>query len=323
MDIDFLLWLQGMRNSIGEIIAIYLSTLGSDVLMIAVACIFYWCLNKKNGKQLLLAFSFGAFLNCIVKLSCCVYRPWVRDSRIIPVEKAVGEIASYSFPSAHACAATEMYGGIGYMYRKNKPLFISTVILTALIMFSRTYLGVHTLYDVLVGAALGILTLCAAHFMIKYIYTQENSNNDVTLAIITTLLCAASIIYITLKSYPSYTINGTLLVDPEKMQQDHFTACGAVLGIVWGFVLERRVLNFEPCTSLIINIIRFLFGMFVTLLLYKVVKVWLIALLGTRYGKLSNAFLVMLYVVVLHPILFSVIEKKLSPSKCYKILKKR
>lgn len=318
MDIDFLLWLQGIRESIGEFsntIALLLSKLGSDVLPIAVACVFYWCINKRNGQQLLLGFSLGAFFNGIIKLTCCVYRPWIRNSNIVPVQKAVGEISSYSFPSAHATAASEVYGGIGYFYRKKKALFISMIMLAVLIMLSRNYLGVHTPQDVIVGAIMGVVMICAAGLLLKFVYDNIDNYSDVLTAIIGTVLCVLSLVYITMKSYPADMVNGVLLVDPTKMQQDHFTACGALLGILWGLIWERRAINFEISGSVIVKVIRFITGIAVTLLLYTVVRSWFISFLGGGYGRLVGVFLAMLYVVAVHPLLFSKIEKLLNANK--------
>ena len=54
---------------------------------------------------------------------------------------------------------------------------------------------------------------------------------------------AASIgilIYIQLKSYPMDYVDGALLVDPQKMMNDSFTAAGGFIGLMIGSYIERH-----------------------------------------------------------------------------------
>lgn len=73
---------------------------------------------------------------------------------------------SASFPSAHATVAVAFYGFIAYLLmrkikQKKYRVFItlSGLTLIALIGFSRLYLGVHYMSDVLVGYLIGFLWL--------------------------------------------------------------------------------------------------------------------------------------------------------------------
>lgn len=75
---------------------------------------------------------------------------------------------SYSFPSGHATAAVSFYGFIAYyFYRRQKTrarklmVLISALAIILLIGFSRLYLGVHYLSDVLAGYAVGLVWLAA------------------------------------------------------------------------------------------------------------------------------------------------------------------
>lgn len=74
--------------------------------------------------------------------------------------------SSFSFPSAHALGAVALYGFIAFIIwemSRNKSLRISTlsasVLLIALISFSRLYLGVHFLSDVIGGILIGFVWL--------------------------------------------------------------------------------------------------------------------------------------------------------------------
>jgi undecaprenyl-diphosphatase len=76
---------------------------------------------------------------------------------------------SYSFPSGHAAGSAVGYGMLAYClalrwraWRRRWPLVAGLGLLVLLIGFSRIFLGVHYLSDVLAGYALGLawLALC-------------------------------------------------------------------------------------------------------------------------------------------------------------------
>jgi membrane-associated phospholipid phosphatase len=68
---------------------------------------------------------------------------------------------TYSFPSGHAAASTAAYGVFAYLLGRNASrgrriaLGVAVVLIVAVVDFSRLYLGVHYLSDVLAGSALG------------------------------------------------------------------------------------------------------------------------------------------------------------------------
>ena len=86
-----------------------------------------------------------------------------------PHEVAFYHENSYSFPSGHATIAIAVYGFIAYFLLKNIKkwkyrinIFFAAVILILAIGFSRLYLGVHYLSDVIGGYLLGSLWLIAS-----------------------------------------------------------------------------------------------------------------------------------------------------------------
>lgn len=110
---------------------------------------------------LILTVPVGMLLNGILKHAFHRSRP-VWDNPILM-------IGSFSFPSGHAMAATLLYGllaafGVRKMHawRWRVLAVLATVLLVVLIAFSRLYLGIHYLSDVLAGMAAGSawLALC-------------------------------------------------------------------------------------------------------------------------------------------------------------------
>jgi membrane-associated phospholipid phosphatase len=77
---------------------------------------------------------------------------------------------TYSFPSGHASMSLAVYGTLGFIAARHLPRVRPRIVVLAaagslvlLIGFSRLYLGVHFLTDVVAGFSLGLawLSLCA------------------------------------------------------------------------------------------------------------------------------------------------------------------
>ena len=102
----------------------------------------------------------GGILDTLVKIA--VNRP--RPSVIDPIITAHGK----SFPSGHAMSSTVVYGALLLVFlpmvpRRWRPMAIlGTILLVALIGFSRLGLGVHYLSDVVGGYVLGLAWLAVS-----------------------------------------------------------------------------------------------------------------------------------------------------------------
>ncbi|OGG62717.1 hypothetical protein A3I46_01125 [Candidatus Kaiserbacteria bacterium RIFCSPLOWO2_02_FULL_54_13] len=80
--------------------------------------------------------------------------------------------SAFSFPSGHATFSVALYGFVTYLlckrYPENATVLISTAIMIILVVgFSRLYLGMHFLSDVLAGYLLGGLCLLFGIWMTK------------------------------------------------------------------------------------------------------------------------------------------------------------
>ena len=133
-----------------------LTFFGSPAVAFAIATVVCVLLYRRRHlvEAALLPVVLGGaeLLNLILKLSFHRTRPEVGFVRL----------DTYSFPSGHAMMSTAAYGALAYLAwshlrtRRRRVLLIAgTVVLVALICFSRLYLGVHYLSDVLAGVAGG------------------------------------------------------------------------------------------------------------------------------------------------------------------------
>ena len=96
-----------------------------------------------------------------------------------PIGALIAETSS-SFPSAHAIISIAFYAFIFYLLATNaksgfsKYLLISLVFLVPVLLgFSRLYLGVHYLSDVLAGYAIGDIWFLIGVYAIKFINRKK------------------------------------------------------------------------------------------------------------------------------------------------------
>ena len=238
MDIEILLCLQNFREATGNILTPFVDWLSYSAItwLLFVPFVVYWCVNKKDGLFMIISLCISRFLNGIIKVTACVYRPFIRDPRIIPAgHKPTG----YSFPSGHTMWASPILGGLAVIGRRSK-LFVSfCAVMIVLVAFSRNYLGVHTPQDVIVGTLAGLLSVWIASLIMS---RPERENSFLMAGLI---LCVLGVIYTVYKPYPMDYVDGKLLVDPDRMMLDTVYAVGMMTGFITGRWIERRYIKFQ------------------------------------------------------------------------------
>ena len=111
MDIQYLLLLQHFRDATGGVLNdffVQISDLSYGIFIWMLACILFWAVDKRTGSYLFLNIGVNRFVMQLLKLTFCVYRPWIRSAEIVPVETASG----YSFPSGHSVTSASNYGTV-------------------------------------------------------------------------------------------------------------------------------------------------------------------------------------------------------------------
>ena len=137
-----------------EMPARFLTYLGSEDFFFMVLPLLYWSIDSRVGLQVGLILSTTSCLNNIVKLAFADPRPyWVSDQ----VKPLAGE-SSFGTPSGHAQNAAAIWGVMANGARK-RWVWVAVVLLVFLIGFSRLYLGVHFVHDVIAGWLIGALSL--------------------------------------------------------------------------------------------------------------------------------------------------------------------
>ena len=303
MDMEFLLILQQFREGAGKVLSEFLAKmtfLGELNTVLVIMAVIYWCVSKDFGTYLLMGWSGNRLVNGVLKVTACAYRPWIRDTRIVPYGNSMTTATGYSFPSGHSMNAASAYGGV--VVRRDVPRALRVILgaVVVLVAFSRCYLGVHTPQDVLVGMAAGMLVMWLTVRLMRWV--AEHPQKDLWVAAIGILLAVAVAAYAALKSYPEdYDAAGKLLGDGTKMANDTFKGVGWCMAFLVGWILERRFVNFTTDVPRLQKLTRLAGGLLgyyaVSLILVPLIKGWIPGFAGT----LTSCFFQMFYVSFLFP----------------------
>lgn len=317
LDVRYLLALQSLRESAGHWLTQamkFFTLLGESAVPVLVSAILLWSFDRKSGERVLLFDAAGHWVNQVIKITCCVYRPWIRDSRVTPVPEAMTTATGYSFPSGHTANAGSWTMGLGLYLRQqcaSKQGRVWTMAIWAvvwlLIGFSRNFLGVHTPQDVAVMIALMLPILWLSQKALDW--TDKGGKREWIFSGAMAAMGAALVIYALLKSYPvDYAADGTVLVDPQKMIRDTFSTAGLMVGYAIGFLCGRKWPRFRTEGSVWQRIARSVPGCALLLGLNALSKP-LISLLGGQWGKFTVAFLSAILVLGAWPAVIGTVQR--------------
>ena len=303
MDISYLLGLQDFRNGAGACLTGFMSKMsyiGDMNIVLIFTALIYWCVSKNFGTYLLMGWSGNRVVNGLLKVTACVYRPWIRDVRIVPEPEALATATGYSFPSGHSMNAASLFGGGAIRRELSRGLRILLALIAVLIAFSRNFLGVHTPQDVLVGLGAGLLVMWGVSRLLKWI--AAHPEKDILVLCAGAAVSAAVGVFAVLRSYPvDYGPDGKLLVDGAKMANDTFKGVGWCVGFLAGWVLERRFVGFSTNVSIAVRVTRCVGGLLgyyaLSLILLPLLKSWVPGVGGT----IATCFLQTFYVTFLFP----------------------
>ncbi len=303
MDINILLALQNFRNGVGACLVSFMtkmSFIGEMNTVLIITALIYWCVSKDFGQYLLMGWSANRVVNGFLKVTACVYRPWIRDARIVPESEALADATGYSFPSGHSMNSASLFGGAAIRKELSRALRIVLGIIAALIPFSRNFLGVHTPQDVLVGMGVGLLVMWLTVKLMAWL--EANPEKDILVMCVGTVISVAVAIFASVKSYPvDYDAAGKLLVDGAKMANDTFKGVGWAIGFLIGWILERRYIRFSTDVNMMTRITRLSAGLLgyyaLSLILLPLLKAWI----PGAGGAITTCFIQMFYVSFIFP----------------------
>lgn len=304
MDISYLLFLQNMRDMTNGVLnpfMAYITTYGEELLTMMIVAGIYWCVDKNQGIYTMMTWGTGRLVNGFLKVTACVYRPWIRDARVIPVDGAKTTATGYSFPSGHTTNATAVFGSIAFNKKITKALRALMILMILLVAFSRNYLGVHTPQDVIVGCGSTVILLLFIRWLLAKV--DVNKNLDIVVLVIGIVLNICVMIYAGIKGYPlDYDADGKLIVDPLKMAIDTYKGCGFSMAVLISWFVDRRWLKYQPKGTAIERVTCYVAGI---LGYFVVVYIVVPVLPANIVGYVLDRFIRIVYVMLIVPFIIS------------------
>ena len=221
------------------------------VLLLIVVCVF-WCADKRFGYSFLLTFASGLCVNVMFKNAVRAQRPSVRYSdtvRVLDTGHKYDDI--YSFPSGHAQSATLSYGVLGK--KLDRAYTIAGIFLVLLVAISRIYLGMHTLEDVIMGIAVGVVWAVIGFKLYDYIY----SDTKPLLILLYAVPGVLSLLSLSKLWFGAYA-------QPDNT----YIAAGSVFGVTAGALIEHLYIKFIPGQHIAKQIIKCIIGLLGCFLIY-------------------------------------------------------
>jgi membrane-associated phospholipid phosphatase len=157
-----------IQNNLLTKVMLFITSIGGTACMVALSVLTFSFLAYKKRWRHALLFSLsmlGALaLELLLKILVHRQRPG----------NALIQASGYSFPSGHATMALVFFPLLIYLFKDNirkelwkHVLIISCIVIALLIGFSRIYLNVHWLSDVIGGFALGLFWLMLMILLFK------------------------------------------------------------------------------------------------------------------------------------------------------------
>lgn len=289
---SYLLFLQHLRESCGGIfdnLMLQITSLADAIPTFLLLGFIYWCADKEMGVYMAgnvgLSCTFSQYFKWLFRIE----RPWVSDPRIMPVQAALSSAGGYSFPSGHTVRASATWGAMGTWSRKrNKHLWYIGWAIVLLVAFSRNYLGVHTLWDILGALALSVLSMFLLARALRW--SEGGKNRDIVLCLVGCIICFL-----------------------PMLQAGCLSNAGAAFGMWGGWFLEKRFVRFEICRDWKEKTVRFTVGAFGIIFIQTVFRDFLNLWMLPKYAGFFMMFVQMLFIMALYPFLFSkcaVLKKK-------------
>lgn len=293
---QFLYWLEGIRMPVLNEFMLGITLLGEETAFLALALIFFWCVDKKRGYLIMSVGFLGTMANQFMKLWFRVPRPWVLDPDFTILEAAREAAAGYSFPSGHTTSAVATFGAISVSSRKRWEQ-IGALVLAVLVGISRMYIGVHTPADVLVGA------LTSAVLLAMLYRTVLRGNGMGMKAVIVAMIAMAFALLAFVELYPFPA--DVDLHNLQSGEKNAYTMIGCMIGVAIVYLVDVKYLDFSTKAVWWAQILKAVLGLAVVLLVKEGLRSPLEALfVGHMAARAVRYFLIVLVAGIVWPMTF-------------------
>jgi membrane-associated phospholipid phosphatase len=251
----------------------FFTFLGQENFFFLVLPLVYWSVDAKVGLQIAFILTTSNYLNAIVKMLFAAPRPYWVSAHVEPLSVET----TFGIPSGHAQNAAAVWGTLAAGIHK-RWAWVAAILLTFFIGFSRLYLGMHFLHDVLLGWLLGILLLFAfLRFWdpVAVWLKGKTMSQQVMIAFVVSLLMIAIgfLSYMPLNAYvfPAEWTANALRVGPQPdpvSVEGILTSAGSLFGLAAGAAWIASQGGYEVSGPLEKRALRYVIGLIGIMILW-------------------------------------------------------
>jgi membrane-associated phospholipid phosphatase len=259
----------------------FFSFLGTEEFYLLFLVLLYWSIDSVAGLRVGVSFLLGTSLNDFFKLAFHQPRPYWYSTQV----KAYAAESSFGIPSGHSQSAVVVWGTLA-AYFKRQWFWVVAMLVAFLISFSRIFLAVHFVTDVLMGWLLGGLLLYAITRLwgpVSNWLGQKTLSFQLLVALLSSLallvIPMSPLLFLGDWTFPQAWTQNVLAAFPSGEMPDPIsisgiiTVAGTFLGFGAGVVLINRQGGFSSDGSTSQRAARFLVGLVGVAVFYLGLKV--------------------------------------------------
>jgi undecaprenyl-diphosphatase len=142
--LDLIRWLQQFSPALDPLFHGF-TFLGDELFFLVFLPLIYWSIDRRVGARLVVLFLCSTYLSDLLKLWADQPRPFEVDPQV----RALVDIDTGGFPSAHTQNTLVVWGYLAFIFRR-RWLWWLTALFLILVPLSRLYLGVQ--FPIMVGS---------------------------------------------------------------------------------------------------------------------------------------------------------------------------
>jgi membrane-associated phospholipid phosphatase len=270
--IDWIVAIQSLGTWL-ELPMIFITVLGNENFFFLVLPLLYWSVDPRLGLRIAFILAASNYLNSIVKLLFAAARPYWVSAQVQPFLHE----DTFGIPSGHA-QNSAAFTGIAAAWLNKSWAWTLALLLTFFIGFSRLYLGVHFVHDVVAGWAIGyVLLFLFTKFwdpVTAWLQKKTLAHHILLAFLISLLMIVIGILTIApLEGYvfpPEWVENARRagpLPDPVSME-DTFTSAGSFFGLAAGAAWIASRGGFQTAGPLEKRALRYVIGLIGIIILW-------------------------------------------------------
>jgi len=273
--IDWILAIQALGGWL-ELPMKFFTFLGHENFFFLVLPLIYWSLDARLGLQVAFILATSNYVNSIVKVLFASPRPFWVSAQVEPLSVE----STFGVPSGHAQNSAAIWGTMaaGAQRAGKRWAWIAAFVIAFLVGFSRLYLGMHFLHDVVLGWLIGLALLflflrfwdlVAAWLKQKTLLQQVMIAFGISLVMIAVGLLSSA--PFSAYVFPAEWANNALRVgpipDPVSIE-GIFTSAGSLFGLAAGAAWIASRGGFQATGPVEQRALRYVIGLIGVMLLW-------------------------------------------------------